>query len=111
MRSFPILMLGLATLLIQPLVSVCRRRTDVEGRPGRAITGKVTDATRQAACGRQLELQNSAGKTVAKAKSDAEGRFTFAGVAPGVYAIVASKASFKPATAIVSVDGIRAQSL
>ena len=53
------------------------------------VTGTVTDALGRPLAGAIVELQNSAGKTVAKVKSDAEGRFTFAGVAPGVYAIVA----------------------
>src|SRR5580704_15462777 len=102
MRSFAIVMLGLAILLTQPLVSFA------DGAPGstsarKAITGKVTDAIGRPLAGARLELQNNAGRTVARANSDTEGRFTFAGIAPGVYAIVASKASFKPATAIVSV--------
>ncbi len=102
MRSFAIVMLGLAILLTQPLVSFA------DGAPEstsarKAITGKVTDAIGRPLAGARLELQNNAGRTVARANSDTEGRFTFAGIAPGVYAIVASKASFKPATAIVSV--------
>jgi outer membrane receptor protein involved in Fe transport len=102
MRSFAIVMLGLAILLAQPLVSFA------DGAPEstsarKAITGKVTDAIGRPLAGARLELQNNAGRTVARENSDTEGRFTFAGIAPGVYAIVASKASFKPATAIVSV--------
>src|SRR5450755_297990 len=94
MRSFPILLLGLATLLTQLFVS------PVEGaqasKPTRKIiTGTVTDALGRPLAGAGLELQNSAGKIVAKAKSDAEGRFSFANIAPTVYAIVAAKTSFK----------------
>ena len=75
-------------------------------RPARKpITGTVTDALGRPLKDAGLELQSSAGKVVAKAKSDAEGRFTFAGIAPAVYAIIASKANFKTATAIVSVTG------
>ena len=75
------------------------------------VTGTATDALGRPLKGANVELQNSAGKIVAKAKSDAEGRFTFAGVAPGVYAIVATKASFKAATAIVSVAASGAKPL
>jgi outer membrane receptor protein involved in Fe transport len=100
--SFPILVLGLATLLIQLFV------TSAEGAPAsnaprQSVTGTVDDALGRPLKGADVELQDSAGRTIAKAKSDAEGRFTFAGVAPGVYAVVAKETSFKPATAIVSV--------
>lgn len=104
MRSFPILVLGLATLLIQLFAS------PVDGaqasKPaGKTITGTVTDALGRPLEGVGLELQNSAGRIVAKAESDAKGHFTFANLALAVYAVVASKATFKTATAIVSVTG------
>jgi outer membrane receptor protein involved in Fe transport len=104
MRSFPILIIGLATLLIQPLM-LHAAGTETSKPARQTITGTVTDALGRPLAGAVVELQNSAGKVVAKAKSDAEGRFTFSGVAPAVYAIVASKASFKAATAIVNVTG------
>jgi protocatechuate 3,4-dioxygenase beta subunit len=104
MRSFPILIIGLATLLIQPLVSHAAG-TETSKPARQTITGKVTDALGRPLAGAALELQNSAGKIVAKAESDTEGHFTFAGVAPAVYAVVASKASFKTATAIVNLTG------
>ena len=110
MRSFTILMLGLAILLTRPLVSSADGA--LASKPARkTITGTVTDALGRPLAGAGLELQNSAGKIVAKAKSDAEGRFTFANVAPAVYAIVASKANFKTATAIVNVTGQGAKPL
>ena len=81
-------------------------------RPARKpITGTVTDALGRPLKDAGLELQNSVGQVVAKAKSDAEGRFTFANVAPAVYAIIASKATFKTATAIVNVTGQGAKPL
>ena len=74
MRTFPILVLGLATLLIQLFAS------PVDGaqasKPaGKTITGTVTDALGRPLEGVGLELQNSAGKIVAKAESDAKGHF------------------------------------
>ena len=81
-----------------PLPTAHRRR-----QPARkTVTGKVTDALGRPLKDAGLELQDSAGKIVAKAQSDADGRFTFAGVAPAVYAVVATKATFKTATAIVN---------
>ena len=92
---------------------MCRSADGAQAsKPARkTITGTVTDALGRPLAGAGLELQNSAGRIVAKAKSDAEGRFTFAVVAPAVYAIVASKATFKTATAIVSVTGQGAKPL
>jgi outer membrane receptor protein involved in Fe transport len=103
-------MLGLATLLTWPLVSLADGAS--ASKPARkTIIGTVTDALGRPLGGAAIELQNSAGKIVAKAESDAEGRFTFAGVAPAMYAILATKTSFKPATAIVNVAGRGAKPL
>src|SRR5580704_6900256 len=81
MRSCTILMLGLAILLTRPLVSSADGAQ--ASKPARkTVTGKVTDALGRPLAGAALELQDSSGKIVAKAKSDAEGRFSFASVAP-----------------------------
>ena len=110
MRSFTILVLGLATLLTWPFVSTAGA-AQASKALRRTVTGTATDALGRPLKGANVELQNSAGKVVARTKSDAEGRFTFIGVAPGVYAIVAKKASFKAATSIVSVAASGAKPL
>ena len=110
MRFFSILVLGLATLLIQLLVSSAQG-AQASKAPQGIVTGTATDALGRPLKGANVELQNSAGKVVARTKSDDEGRFTFAGVAPGVYAVVATKLSFKPATSIVSVAASGAKRL
>jgi hypothetical protein len=110
MRSYTILMLGLAILLTRPLVSFADGAQ--ASKPAKkTITGTVTDALGRPLAGAGLELQNSAGRIVAKAESDARGHFTFSNVAPAVYSIIASKATFKTATAIVSVTGQGAKPL
>ena len=81
MRSFPILVLGLATLLTQ-LFAVPAEGAKTSKPAGKTIVGTITDALGRPLAGAGLELQNSAGKIVAKAKSDAEGRFSFAGLRP-----------------------------
>jgi len=100
MRPFLILVLGLATLLIQIFVIFATSADAAQASKAsrQAVTGIVTDALGRPLAGAAVELQYSAGKTVAKAKSDADGRFTFTVLAPGVYALAATKASFKPAT-------------
>ena len=110
MRFFSILVLGLATLLIQLLVSSAQG-AQASKAPRGIVTGTATDALGRPLAGAAVELQNSAGKVVAKTSSNAEGRFTFTGVAPGVYAVVATKLSFKPATSIVSVAASGAKRL
>src|SRR5690348_6222946 len=100
MRSFAIFMFGLAILLAWPQVSAADGAQ--ASQPARkTITGTLTDALGRPLVSVGLELQNSSGKVVAKTKSDIHGRFAFADVSPGVYAVVAKKMTFKPATAIV----------
>src|SRR5690349_13682581 len=110
MRALRIVILGLAILLLQPFVP------SADGAQGsqtlqQTITGTVTDALGRPIKNAAVELQNSASRVVARAKSDAHGRFTVSGLEPGVYAVVAAKASFKTATAIVSVTGKGAKPL
>lgn len=69
----------------------------------RQIAGAVRDALGRPLAGVRLELQSVAGAIVARSISGAKGKFLFRKVAPGIYAIVARKTGFKPATAIVTV--------
>ncbi|HXN87516.1 MAG TPA: carboxypeptidase-like regulatory domain-containing protein, partial [Candidatus Binataceae bacterium] len=67
------------------------------------VTGTVNDAIGRPISSVAINLQNGQGKTLSKTTSDKQGHFTFKAVAVGTYAMVASKAAFKPGTAIVSV--------
>ena len=68
------------------------------------ITGVVKDALGRPIKDVALSLQNSTGKVVAHATSNASGEFSFNAIAPGTYAVVATGSGFKPATSIVSVS-------
>src|SRR3984957_19776158 len=68
------------------------------------ITGVVKDALGRPIKDAALSLQDSSGKVVAHATSNASGEFSFNAIAPGVYAVVATGSGFKPATSIVSVS-------
>ena len=105
MRRLQILASGLAGLLLLALFAGGARAAKAlpVASSREAITGTVTDALGRPVEGATVALQNSAGKTVAKAQSDTAGRFRLAGVAPAVYAVIATMTSFKPATAIVRV--------
>ncbi len=71
--------------------------------PAHEISGSVKDALGRPIAGVSLTLQDAEGNRLATAASDAEGHFTFRGIATGTYAINAKKAEFKPGIAIVSV--------
>jgi outer membrane receptor protein involved in Fe transport len=68
------------------------------------ITGTINDALGRPLDAVGVTLQNSNGKVLSKTITDKTGRFTFAAVPPGTYAILANKEQFKPGTAIVSVS-------
>src|SRR5580700_12170757 len=69
------------------------------------VTGVVKDALGRPLKQAALSLQASDGRTVAHATSNDAGEFAFATIAPGTYAVVATKDGFKTATAIASVSG------
>ena len=69
----------------------------------RHVTGTVKDALGRPLPNVSLSLQAADGHVVSRTTSDASGTFSFGTVAPGTYAIVAEKNSFKTATAIVTV--------
>jgi len=65
------------------------------------VEGTVHDALERPLAGATVALQGPDGKTIAKTISDSNGHFTFPGVAAGTYAVVATKADYETATAIV----------
>ncbi len=106
MRSFCLLVLGLAIFWSRFSVDVA----DCASGPPRAssgarqtLSGTVTDALGRPLSGAAIELQSSAGATLARARSDAGGHFKFERIAPATYALVATEEHFKPATAIATV--------
>jgi outer membrane receptor protein involved in Fe transport len=102
MRSYFILVVGLGVMLMG---GVCFTATAAETPKAATqdVTGTVNDALGRPIPAAALTLQDAQGKTAAKTTSDTEGHFTLKGIAPGVYAVVANKKDFKPATAIVTV--------
>jgi outer membrane cobalamin receptor len=73
------------------------------GAPERTIAGTVQDVLGRPLAGVKLELQSAAGKTIASSTSGSAGKFLFRKVPLGTYAIIARSASFKTATAIVTI--------
>lgn len=83
--------------------------------PGRAdpagLSGSVADVAGKPLAGVALELRGADGAPVARAVSDARGRFTLGPVGPGSYVLVARKTGFEPATDPVAVPAALDQPL
>jgi len=67
------------------------------------VTGTAKDALGRPLSNVTLRLQAADGRVVGHATTNAAGAFSFAPVAPGTYAVVAEKSTFKTATTIVTV--------
>jgi len=77
------------------------------GAPGVAaaadVQGVVRDALGRAIAGAAMRLEGSDGQVRERATADAQGRFRFADVAPGTYAVFAERDGFETGTAIGTV--------
>src|SRR5260221_6452614 len=102
MRRLVMLFVGLVVATGQ-LLTPTAARAQARGTSVQRLNGTVRDALGRALPGVEVTLQASDGHIVAKAKSNDQGEFSFQQVAPGTYATVAHKTTFKSATAIVTV--------
>jgi outer membrane receptor protein involved in Fe transport len=102
MRRFVMLFVGLVIATSQLLTSTTAR-AQTRGTSVQRLNGTVRDALGRALPGVEVTLQAADGRLVAKTQSNRQGQFSFSNVAPGTYAAVARKPTFKPATAIVAV--------
>jgi hypothetical protein len=102
MRSYFVLVVGLGVMLTGGVYSTARAAATPKVAT-QDVTGTVDDALGRPISGVKLTLQNGKGKTAAETISDSQGHFTFKGIVPGVYAVMADKVAFKPGNAIVSV--------
>ena len=83
-----------------PTTAAAAAPPDVTSQP---VTGTVKDALGRPVPNVSLNLQDAGGKVVSRATTNTAGSFTFSTVAPGTYAIVAEKSTFKSSTTIVTV--------
>jgi outer membrane receptor protein involved in Fe transport len=67
------------------------------------VTGIVKDAFERPLPAARVRLETSDGRVADQVTTDEQGRFTFAGVAPGRYSLVAEGAGFEPTTMTVTV--------
>ena len=75
----------------------------------KTIKGSVKDALGRPVGGATIVLQNNQGKITSSATTAADGGFTLSAPGRGVYAIVATKSSFKRATRIVTMSKLGAK--
>jgi outer membrane receptor protein involved in Fe transport len=88
---------ALATVWLT-LLSPVMAQTAASGR----VTGVVVDALGRPIEGSELRLQGPDGRELARATSDAQGRFSFPPMPSGTYAVTADKADFQTATVIAA---------
>jgi outer membrane receptor protein involved in Fe transport len=65
------------------------------------VTGSVRDALGRPVAEVEVTLRAQSGAEVAKARTDAQGRFTLTGIPSGAYVLLTRKEGFKPATKVV----------
>ena len=69
------------------------------------VRGQVQDGLGRPLAQAAVNLQGVSGAVVGRGKTDQDGRFSFAGITPGVYAAIAEKSGFVVGTGIVTVSG------
>ena len=67
------------------------------------VRGQVQDGLGRPLAQAAVNLQGVSGAVVGRGKTDKDGRFSFAGITPGVYAAIAEKSGFVVGTGIVTV--------
>ncbi|HXP76713.1 MAG TPA: TonB-dependent receptor [Stellaceae bacterium] len=72
--------------------------------PPGVVEGLARDALQRPLAGVHLRLEAPDGRVVGNATSGPDGAYRFAGVAPGVYSVVAEQDGFETATAVVSLE-------
>src|SRR5579871_5701020 len=87
-----------AAVVIATWMAIAAAQTE-----GRQLTGVINDALGRPIAQARVLLRTAEGKTIAQTQTGDDGRFSFATVAPGTYAVVAEKQSFQQGTAIVTV--------
>ncbi|MGD0075579.1 MAG: TonB-dependent receptor [Candidatus Binataceae bacterium] len=66
------------------------------------VTGTVKDALGRPLVGVSVSIQAADGRTIARSLTSDQGRFRFAGIRAGTYALVTRKKGFKPATMVIA---------
>ncbi len=84
---------------------------DATAKASTSITGTVNDARGRPLSAVVIRLQSENGKTVDITRTDSHGRFFFRAITPGVYAVIAMKRGFPPASVVVIAESARRASV
>jgi hypothetical protein len=96
MRIVVVALLGAMTLII----NVGRIAAAAEAKASaKQVSGTVQDAIGQPIKGATVTLKSATGSIVARATTDAQGRFALEGIAPGVYELDVDRSGFRRAVA------------
>jgi outer membrane receptor protein involved in Fe transport len=106
MKQLFAVVMGIACLLLAEIPLVAAQTTTTQST--QQVQGTIKDALGRPLAGVALRLRGADGKIVGQTESDNEGRFAFSGIARGTYAVLADKADFQTATAIVTVGDVAA---
>ena len=74
---------------------------------GGSVTGVVKDALGRPLGGAAVRLEAADGRVIGRTTADEAGRFTYADVPAGTYAVVAERGGFEPSMAIATVSKSR----
>jgi outer membrane receptor protein involved in Fe transport len=90
-------------MLLLTLVLLAAAPARAATPPG-VVGGLARDALQRPLAGVHLRLEAPDGRVVASATSGPDGAYRFAGIAPGIYSVVAEQEGFETATAVVSLE-------
>lgn len=91
----------------QPGQAAAPSEQAVETNKKNTIQGLIRDTLGRPIALANVVLQSAGGAVAGHASSDASGRFTFSGVAPGTYAVLSDKAGFETGSSVVTLsDGV-----
>jgi outer membrane receptor protein involved in Fe transport len=90
-------LVGAATIILLLPAAV------IAAPPVGVVSGVIKDALGRPLSAAQVRLETPDGRVVGRTTADEQGRFTFTGVAPGIYAVVGERPGFETATAVVTV--------
>jgi protocatechuate 3,4-dioxygenase beta subunit len=109
MREWKVLAALLCLLQIAAAGTIANAAEGSAKRTRTVVTGMATDALGRPMEGVRVILQTNDGQIFGRSVSDKGGHFAFSNVAPGFYELVANKADFKTALAVVTVTAAGAK--
>jgi hypothetical protein len=109
MRELKVLAVLVCLLQLAVPATIANAAEGAAKKSGKLVTGTATDALGRPMEGVKVVLQSNDGQILGHSVTDKGGHFTFSNVAPGMYAVVANKADFKTALALVTVTATGAK--